>query len=154
MTRREQHDKSMRHSTWGYRMEKMRIRLGYNAYYMRHWLRLLRHSRSLSSYPLPMSMLTPGDINRNTLLQTSLPYIVLQMVHANYHAPYPKQPCVVHEVNMWYSCCMMSSVLKSSTKFSQVSWSVLWLHHQVVTDVTSWLINLNPSCSKNRKIEK
>ena len=37
---------------------------------------------------------------KRTLLQTSLPYIVLQMVHANYCAPYPKQPCVVHEANM------------------------------------------------------
>ena len=38
------------------------------------------------------------------------------MVRANYGAPYPKQPCVVHKVNMWCPCCMMSSVLKSSTK--------------------------------------
>ena len=72
------------------------------------------------------------------------------MVCANYCASYPKQPCVVHEVNMWYPCCMTSFILKSSTKFSQVLWSVLWLCHQV-TDVTMWPINPNPSCSKNRK---
>ena len=30
------------------------------------------------------------------------------MVHASYCAPYPKWPCIKHEVNMWYSCCMMS----------------------------------------------
>ena len=42
------------------------------------------------------------------------------MVHANYCAPYPKQPCVDHEANMWCSCCMMSFVLESSTKFPQV----------------------------------
>ena len=42
------------------------------------------------------------------------------MVHANYCAPYPKQPYVVYEANMWCPCCMMSFVLKSSTKFSQV----------------------------------
>ena len=53
-------------------------------------------------------------------LQTSLPYIVLQMVCAKYCALYPKQPCVVHEANMWYSCCIMSFVLESFTKFSQV----------------------------------
>ena len=38
-----------------------------------------------------------------------------------------------------------------STSFSQVLWSVLWLHHQFVTDVTEWLIDPNLSCSKNRK---
>ena len=43
------------------------------------------------------------------------------MVCANYCTPYPKQPCVVHEVNMWCPYCMTSSVLKSSTKFPQVS---------------------------------
>ena len=43
------------------------------------------------------------------------------MVCANYCAPYPKQPCVVHETNMWCPCCITSSVLESSTKFSQVS---------------------------------
>ena len=42
------------------------------------------------------------------------------MVRANYYAPYPKQPCVVHEANMWYPCCITSFVLESSTKFSQV----------------------------------
>ena len=42
------------------------------------------------------------------------------MVHANYCAPYPKQPCIVHEANMWCPCCITSSVLESSTKFSQV----------------------------------
>ena len=54
---------------------------------------------------------------------------------------------------MWCPCCMISSVLESSTKFSLVSWSVLWLYHQV-TDVTMWLINPNPSYSKNRKNRK
>ena len=38
------------------------------------------------------------------------------MVHANYCAPYPKQPCVVHKVNMWYPYYMMSSVFKYSPK--------------------------------------
>ena len=47
------------------------------------------------------------------------------MAHANYCAPYPKQPYVVHEVNMWYPCCMTSFVLESSTKFPQVSCSCL-----------------------------
>jgi len=61
------------------------------------------------------------ELNTELFLQTSLPYIVLQMVRANYCAPYPKQLCVVHEANMWCPCCMMSFVLESFTKFSQVS---------------------------------
>ena len=55
----------MRHNTWGYKMEKMRTRLGYNVYPMKRWLRLLQHSRLSSSYPLPMFMLTPGGIDHN-----------------------------------------------------------------------------------------
>ena len=47
---------------------------------------------------------------------------------------------------------MMLFVLKSSTEFSQVLWSVLWLCYYV-TDVTTWPINPNPSYSKNRKIK-
>jgi len=86
-------------------------------------------------------------------LQSSLPYILLPMVRAHYCAPYPKWPCVKHEVNMCCPCCMTSLVLEPSTLFFQVSWSVLWLCYQVVTDVTAWLINPNPSCSKNRKWE-
>jgi len=77
------------------------------------------------------------------LLQTNLPYILLTMVHAYYYAPYPKQPCVEHEVNICYLCCMTLFVLEPSTSFSQVSWSMLWL-------ITS---NSNPSCSKNRKLK-
>ena len=41
-------------------------------------------------------------------LQTSLPYILLQMVHASYCVPYSKQSCVEHEANMWCPCCIMS----------------------------------------------
>ena len=40
------------------------------------------------------------------------------MVHANYCAPYSKQPCVVHGANMWCLCCMTSFVLGASTSFS------------------------------------
>ena len=43
------------------------------------------------------------------------------MVCAKYCAPYPKQPCVVHEANMWCPYCITLFVFKSSTKFSQVS---------------------------------
>ena len=53
-------------------------------------------------------------------LQTSLPYILLLMVCANYCVPYPKQPCIVHEVNMWYPCCITLFVLEPSITFSQV----------------------------------
>jgi len=88
-------------------------------------------------------------------LQTNLPYILLTMVCVHYCAPYPKQPCVEHEVNMCYPCCMMSFVLEPSTLFSQISWSMLWSHHQIVTNVTVCPItsNPNPSCSKNRKLK-
>ena len=57
-------------------------------------------------------------MSHNTLLQTSLPYIVPQMVHANYYAPYPKLPYVEYKINIYCLCCMMSFVLESSTKFS------------------------------------
>ena len=55
----------MRHSTWGYKEEKMRTRSGYHAYHMRCWLRLLWHSQLSLSYPLPLSMLTPEGIDHN-----------------------------------------------------------------------------------------
>ena len=40
------------------------------------------------------------------------------MVHAHYCALYPKRPYVVHEVNMWCTCCLMSFVLDPSTLLS------------------------------------
>ena len=39
------------------------------------------------------------------------------MAYTNYCAPYPKQPCVKHEVSMWYLCCMTSLLLEPSTSF-------------------------------------
>ena len=58
-------------SLWGIVHEdvarrEMRTRWGYSAYHMRRWLRLLRCSRSLLSYSLPMPILSPGGINSNT----------------------------------------------------------------------------------------
>ena len=41
-------------------------------------------------------------------VQSSLPYILIPLVCANYCAPYPKWPWVIHEANMWCPCCMMS----------------------------------------------
>ena len=55
--------------------------------------------------------------------------------------------CVVHVVWRYF-------IPEPSTPFFQVLWSVLWLCHQLVTDVTAWLINPNPSCSKKRKKKK
>ena len=85
------------------------------------------------------------------LVQSSLPYILLLMVYAHYCVPYPndhvydmRPTCVVHVV--W---CHF--ILEPSTPFPYVPLSVLWLCHQVVTDVTAWPINPSPSCSKNRK---
>ena len=48
-------------------------------------------------------------------LQSSLPYILLPMVCAHYCAPYPKWPCVEHEVNMCCPCCITSLVLNLSS---------------------------------------
>jgi len=74
---------------------------------------------------------------------------VLATVHPtlNNHEYNMRPTCVIHAV--WHHF-----ILVPSTSFSQVPWSVLWLCHQFVTDVTAWLINPNPSCSKNRKIEE
>ena len=88
------------------------------------------------------------------LVQSSLPYILLLMVCAHYCAPYPndhmydmRPTYVVHAVWHYF-------IPEPSTLFFQVPWSVLWLCHQLVTNVTAWLINPNPSCSKNRKEKK
>ena len=63
-----------------------------------------------------------------------------------------------HEYNMRPACVVYAVwcyfVPESSTLFSQVPWSVLWLCHQFVTDVTAWLLNPNMSWSKNRKEKK
>ena len=58
------------------------------------------------------------------------------MVHAHYCAPYPKQPSIVHEVNMWYPCCMTLFVLDPFTSFS--------VSHDLILTLGS----------KNRKIRK
>ena len=62
------HKAYMRCNTWGNSEEKIRTKSGCSTYYMRHWLRLLQRSWLLSSYPLPMSMLSPGGIDRNNLV--------------------------------------------------------------------------------------
>ena len=53
-------------------------------------------------------------------IQSRLPYIPIQMVHANYCALYPKPPCVRHEVNIQCTCCMMLLLLEPFTSFSYV----------------------------------
>jgi len=42
------------------------------------------------------------------LVQHSLPFILVPMVHASYCAPYPKWPWVLHEASMCYPCCITS----------------------------------------------
>ena len=71
---------------------------------------------------------------------------MLATVHPtlNDHVYDMRPTCVVHVIWHYF-------ILESSTPFSWVPWSVLWLCHQLVTDVTAWLIDPNPSCSKNRK---
>ena len=52
---------------WGIIHEKkVRTRSGYHAYHMRRWLRLLRRSQLLSSYPFSLSLLIPWGIDCNT----------------------------------------------------------------------------------------
>ena len=85
------------------------------------------------------------------IVQSSLPYILLLMVCAHYCAPYPKWPCVWHEANMCCPCCMMSLYSRTFYSILLSPMISLWLCHWFVTDVTAWLINPNPSCSKNRK---
>ena len=74
---------------------------------------------------------------------------MLAIVHPtlNDHEYNMRPACVVHAVGRHF-------VPEPSTPFSQVLWSVLWLRHQFVTDVTVWLIDPNLSCSKNRKEKK
>ena len=45
------------------------------------------------------------------------------MVWVNYCAPYPKWPCVKHEVNMWCPYCMISFCFR--TFYSLLSSSVI-----------------------------
>ena len=73
-------------------------------------------------------------------LQTSLPYILLLMVYANYCIPYPKGPCIEYEINIWYLYCMISFVLEPSTLF--------------YTSCDPWLLLTLTLCSKNRKVRK
>jgi len=86
-------------------------------------------------------------------LQSSLPYILVQMVHASYCTPYSKWPCVKHEVNMWYSCCMI--LLCSRTFYFLLSSLMIYVvtTPSNVTDVTLWPITSNPN-SQILKIEK
>jgi len=71
------------------------------------------------------------------LLQTNLPYILLTMAHAYYCAPYSKWPCIKHEVNMCYLCCMTLFVLEPSILFFQVV--IVWVCGQTWTRVrVSW----------------
>ena len=74
---------------------------------------------------------------------------MLATVHPtlNDHIYDMRPTCVVHVVWRHF-------ILESSTPFSWVPWLVLWLRHQLVTDVTAWLIDPNPSCSKNREIKE
>jgi len=61
-----------------------------------------------------------GLIPENSIessLQSSLPYISIHMVCASYCASYPKVPCVRHEVNIWYICCMILLLLEPSMFF-------------------------------------
>ena len=86
-------------------------------------------------------------------LQNSLPYILLQMVRASYCAPYPKQPCVKHEVNIWSPCCMMllcSRIFYFFLSSPMINVVTILLD---VTDVTVWPITSNPN-PRVLKIEK
>ena len=86
-------------------------------------------------------------------LQNSLSYILVQMVHAKYCAPYPKWPYIKHEANMW--CPYYMILLCSRTFYSLLSSFVINIVTTPldVTDVTVWQITSNPN-SRVLKIEK
>ena len=88
-----------------------------------------------------------------SFLQSSLPYIPIQMVCANYCASYPKWPCVKHEVNICYPCCMMSLFSRSFYFLLLSSMINVVTTPSNVPDVTVWLITSNPK-SRVLKIEK
>ena len=64
----------------------------------------------------PCIRVTQENSIRNSL-QDNLPYILLQMVRANYCTPYPKWPRVKYEANMWSSCYMTSSCSRTFYDF-------------------------------------
>jgi len=78
-------------------------------------------------------------------LQNSLLYILLQMVHASYCTPYPKWPCVKHEVNMWCPYCMMSFCSRTFYSLLLSPMINAMTTPSNVTDVTVWPITSNPN---------
>ena len=48
----------------------MRMKQGQYTYYMRCWLSYMQCSWSCHHYPLPISMLHPGDVDHNTMVYT------------------------------------------------------------------------------------
>ena len=87
-------------------------------------------------------------------LQSSLPYIPIYMVHANYCAPYPKVPCVRHKVNMWCTCCMMLLLLELSISFHVSHNLWLLLSPDVTCCMTTWSHYSNPNPSSKNRIRK
>ena len=75
------------------------------------------------------------------------------MVHAKYCAPYPKWPCVRHEINMWCPCCMISLCSRTFYFFLFSPMINVVIILSDVTDVTAWLITSNPN-PRVLKIEK
>ena len=59
------------------------------------------------------------------------------MVHANYCAPYPKQPCVKHEANMWCPCCIISFCSRTFYFFLSCPMINVVTTSLEVTDVTN-----------------
>jgi len=111
-----------------------------------------------------------GLIQENLIkssLQNSLPYILLQMVHASYCAPYPKWPCVKHEANIWCPCCMtslcsrtfyfllLSLVINVVTTPSDVTnvtvWPITSIPNPRVLKIENMKINQNKNENKKRK---
>jgi len=84
-------------------------------------------------------------------LQDSLPYILLQIVCANYCVPYSKWPCVKHEANMW--CSYYMTLFCSRTFYFLLSSSMINVVTTLldVTYVTVWQITSNPRVLKIEK---
>jgi len=101
-------------------------------------------------YEVTLYWVTQENLIKSSL-QNSLPYILLQMVCANYCVPYPKWPCVKHEANIW--CPYYITLFCSRTFYFLLSSPTINVVTTLsdVTDVTVWQITSNPRVLKIEK---
>jgi len=118
--------------------ETTRIKQGNNIFYMRRWLRLHVAQPIISSYPLPMSMLSPGGIDCNTLRYfhktllgpeaNKLLHLSIALINFLFEKEGHFNKCFNRisskmfvlicwfwtELNVWYNACQISSILMDS----------------------------------------